>query len=106
MLVNSFWPLGIEDFFWKKTPTGLTDAEGGLYLSTKDFSKVGLLYLNGGIWNKKRILTQEWVDLTMTPKIEIEDSERMYGFQWWFVPYDERKNGSLVAVVMAVNILW
>ena len=86
-----FGPLGIEDFYWKKTPTGLTDAEGGLYLSTKDFSKVGLLYLNGGIWNKKRILTQEWVDLTMTPKIEIEDSERMYGFQWWFVPYDKKE---------------
>ena len=66
----------------------MTDAEGGLYLSTKDFSKVGLLYLNGGIWNGKRILTKEWVDLTMTPKIEIEGSERMYGFQWWFVPYD------------------
>ena len=77
-----FGPLEIEDFYWKKTPTGLTDTEGGLYLSTKDFSKVGLLYLNGGIWNEKRILTQEWVDLTMTPKIEIEDSERMYGFQW------------------------
>lgn len=86
-----FGPLEIEDFYWKKTPTGLTDAEGGLYLSTKDFSKVGLLYLNGGIWNEKRILTQEWVDLTMTPKIEIEDSERMYGFQWWFVPYDKKE---------------
>ena len=49
------------------------------------------MYLNGGIWNEKRILTQEWVDLTMTPKIEIEDSERMYGFQWWFVPYDKKE---------------
>ena len=49
---------------------------------------------------QKRILTQEWVDLTMTPKIEIEDSERMYGFQWWFVPYDKMgRDGSLVAAV-------
>jgi Beta-lactamase class C and other penicillin binding proteins len=27
----------------------------------------------------------------MTLKIEIEDRKRMYGFQWWFVPYDKKK---------------
>tara|TARA_B100000475_G_scaffold151990_1_gene113207 strand:- start:420 stop:1640 length:1221 start_codon:yes stop_codon:yes gene_type:complete len=88
-----FEPIGIESFFWKKTPTGLTDAEGGLYLSTKDFAKIGLLYLNNGVSDGQQILTREWVKMTMSPRIEIEESDRKYGFQWWFVPYgtDEEK---------------
>ena len=28
-----FAPLGITDFYWKKTPTGHPDTEGGLYLT-------------------------------------------------------------------------
>ena len=88
-----FVPIGIENYFWKKTPTGLTDAEGGLYLSTKDFAKIGLLYLNNGVSNGRQILTSEWVKLTMSPSIKIDGSNRKYGFQWWFVPYgsDEEK---------------
>jgi len=82
-----FGPIGIENYFWKKTPTGLTDAEGGLYLSTKDFAKIGLLYLNNGVSNGRQILTREWVKLTMSPSIGIDESNRKYGFQWWFVPY-------------------
>ena len=88
-----FEPIGIESFFWKKTPTGLTDAEGGLYLSTKDFAKIGLLYLNNGVSDGQQILTREWVKMTMSPSITIDESDRKYGFQWWFVPYgsDEEK---------------
>ena len=82
-----FKPIGIERYYWKKTPKGLTDAEGGLYLSTRDFAKIGLLYLNHGVSGERQVLTNDWVELTMSPNIEIEGSDREYGFQWWFVPY-------------------
>jgi CubicO group peptidase (beta-lactamase class C family) len=86
-----FKPIGIQKYFWKKTPTGLTDAEGGLYLTTKDFAKIGLLYLNKGMSGGQQILTKDWVELTMSPGVSIEDSDRRYGFQWWFVPYGNEK---------------
>ena len=82
-----FRPLGIQNYYWKKTPTGLTDTEGGLYLSSRDFAKIGLLYLNDGVWNDQQILREEWVKLTMSPDILIEGSNRKYGFQWWFIPF-------------------
>ena len=82
-----FNKLGIQDYFWKTTPKNLTDAEGGLYLSTRDFAKIGMLYLNDGIWNGSQIITKEWVELTMSPDTDIEESSRKYGFQWWLVPY-------------------
>ncbi|HEY0811356.1 MAG TPA: serine hydrolase, partial [Longimicrobiales bacterium] len=31
-----FEPLGIRDYYWKKTPTGHPDTEGGLYLEPED----------------------------------------------------------------------
>ena len=86
-----FKPLGIENFYWKKTPTGLTDTEGGLYLSTRDFAKIGFLYLMNGAWKENQILTKEWTKSTMSPDTLIQDSNRKYGYQWWLVPYTDGK---------------
>jgi len=82
-----FNPLGIQKFYWKKTPTGLTDTEGGLYLSSRDFAKIGFLYLMNGAWKENQILTKAWVKSTMSPDTFIQDSNRKYGYQWWLVPY-------------------
>jgi len=51
-----FGPLGIEGWYWKKTPSGLSDTEGGLYLSARDLAKIGYLYSKDGVWEGKRIL--------------------------------------------------
>ena len=82
-----FEPLGINNFYWKKTPKGLTDTEGGLYLSSRDFAKIGLLYLQNGQWDNMQILDKDWVTATMSPDTEISESRRKFGFQWWLVPY-------------------
>ena len=82
-----FEPLGIKEFYWKKTPIGLTDAEGGLYLSSRDFAKIGYLYLKKGAWDNEQILNEEWVKSTMLPHTSILGSKRRYGYQWWLVPY-------------------
>ena len=36
-----FGPIGIEDFYWKRIPTGLPDTEGGLYLAPRDPGEAG-----------------------------------------------------------------
>lgn len=41
-----FCPLGITGYYWKKTPEGEIDTEGGLYLSSYDLAKIGYLMLN------------------------------------------------------------
>ena len=82
-----FEPMRINNFFWKKTPTDLTDTEGGLYLSSRDFAKIGLLYLNNGRWQHNQILPEGWDTSTMTPAADTGYSGNQYGFQWWLAPY-------------------
>lgn len=84
-----FGPLGIDDFYWKKTPTGLVDAEGGLYLTARDLARFGYLYANDGVWDGQRILPEGWVAATMAPAVDVSDTnDRKYGYQWWLLPYD------------------
>ena len=83
-----FNPLGIR-YHWKHSPTGLTDTEGGLYLSSADLAKIGFLYLHNGVWNHQQIVPQEWVKASLTPNMDVEDEGEKwkYGFQWWLQPY-------------------
>ena len=47
----------------------------------RDFLKVGQLYLNGGIWNGKRIVAQSWVTRSTSKQIygTINDGD---GYAW------------------------
>jgi len=81
-----FTPLGIENHFWKRTPLGLVDTEGGLFLHPQDLAKIGDLYLHGGMWMGKRIVSTEWVKQSVTPITEARLGMK-YGYQWWLIPY-------------------
>jgi len=81
-----FAPLGIEHYFWKRSPTGLADTEGGLYLDPHDLAKIGYLFLKGGVWDGKQIVTADWVKASVTPSITVGNDVK-YGFKWWLYPY-------------------
>ena len=78
-----FRPLGIRDVHWKKTPTGHPDTEGGLYLSAHDLAKIGRLYLDGGMWNGRRVLPEGWVAQATTRHAKTASPGWDYGLQWW-----------------------
>jgi CubicO group peptidase (beta-lactamase class C family) len=79
-----FQPLGIEHF-WKKTYLGVVDTEGGLYLRGEDLAKIGYLYLHGGNWDGKQMVSKDWVTDSVTPYIPGEEDYK-YGFKWWLLP--------------------
>jgi len=81
-----FAPLGIERYYWKRTPTGLPDTEGGLYLAAHDLAKIWYLFLRNGTWEKNQILEPEWVKASITPSMTVSPGVE-YGFKWWLFPY-------------------
>jgi CubicO group peptidase (beta-lactamase class C family) len=60
-----------------------------VYTNARDLARFGLLYLNGGTWNGKRILPESWVRFARTPAPATRDLGRMYGGHFWLVPDDE-----------------
>ncbi len=57
-----------------------------VYTNARDLARFGLLYLNGGVWNGERLISEEWIDFTRTPAPATADTGRQYGGQWWLVP--------------------
>jgi CubicO group peptidase (beta-lactamase class C family) len=85
-----FRPLGIREYHWKKTPAGYPDTEGGLYLEAEQLAKIGYLFLHGGTWDGRRIVSQDWVR-TATGRIvnRVNQAEWGYGYQWWRLDRDD-----------------
>jgi CubicO group peptidase (beta-lactamase class C family) len=83
-----FAPLGITHWFWKRTPSGLIDTEGGLYLEARDLAKLWYLFLHGGKWDGKQIVSPEWVKMSVAPFIPVSSAPNApsYGLAWWLYP--------------------
>lgn len=81
-----FTPLGIKQHFWKRSPSGLVDAEGGIYLRPRDLAKLWYLFLKSGKWDGKQIVTPEWVKDSLTPHMDLGPNAK-YGLKWWLYPY-------------------
>lgn len=54
----------------------------------RDFMKLAQLYVNGGTWNGRRILTPEWCRRATSPQYKFsETSKASYGYLWWMLDY-------------------
>ncbi|HLY43682.1 MAG TPA: serine hydrolase [Terracidiphilus sp.] len=84
-----FAPLGIRHR-WERDYVGTVDTEGGLYLNDEDLAKLGLLYLNHGIWEGKQIVSEVWVKESVTPHTPmpytVDGGRLQWGFNWWLIP--------------------
>lgn len=83
-------PLGIQRYYLNFQPTGEPYLGGGSHWLPRDFLKIGQVLLDGGTWNGKRIVSEEWIRRSISP---IHDLRRWtYGYLWWGVdyPYKDR----------------
>jgi len=91
-----FQPLGITNYYWKRTPSGLIDTEGGLYLEKSDLAKIFYLYLKQGEWEGEKIVDPEWVKQSVTPFITVAPGVS-YGYKWWLYTYGSTSSGNVWA---------
>ena len=54
-----------KEFAWSKCPYGFSIGATGLYIRTEDMVKLGILFLNKGIWKEERIVSEEWINLVI-----------------------------------------
>ena len=59
-----------------------------VYTNARDLARLGQLYLQKGMWNGERLLSEEWIDFVRTPAPATAERGSEYGGQWWLVPDD------------------
>ena len=78
-------PLGIMERSWSINPDTVAITGWGLHLRSRDMARIGQLYLQRGVWNGQRLLSEAWIDATMEPATRVS-SGWGYGYQWWLGP--------------------
>ena len=78
-------PLDIRSHHWETCPKGMEKGGWGLNLCIEDLAKIAQLYLNKGVWNGRRLLSEEWIDAATSPQIPTPNGEMRhgYGYQIW-----------------------
>jgi CubicO group peptidase (beta-lactamase class C family) len=61
-----------------------------VYTNARDLARFGLLYLNKGMWNGQRVISEDWIRFVRTPAPASAANGNNYGGQFWLVP-DSRK---------------
>ena len=91
-------PLGMEaDAYWLVDSTGMEAAFGGFNAVLRDYARFGLLYLYNGWWDGKEVISESWIDSSITPDAPhlmpgenpASDWVIGYGYQWWIPEGDE-----------------
>ena len=59
---------------------------GGMFINAWDMARFGLLTLRRGVWGDKRILSEAWVKMALTPTAP----QPTYGFMNWFLNTDRK----------------
>ena len=75
-----FAPMGISDIFWETCPRGITKGGWGLYMKIEDLMKFGKLFLDGGVWRGKRLISKEWLAASTAKQIESSPAMNDYGY--------------------------
>jgi hypothetical protein len=86
-----FDPLGMRSAVIAPDVSGTLVGSSLLYASARDFARLGLLYLQDGVWQGERLLPEGWVDYTLTPTKDAPDAT--YGAHMWLKLPQSEGNG-------------
>lgn len=71
-------PLQFGRWHWNLMPSGEGYLGGGAFVRPRDLLKVGQTYLDGGIWNGRRIVDESWIKESTRPRIAISPATTGY----------------------------
>jgi CubicO group peptidase (beta-lactamase class C family) len=108
-------PLQFGRYAINLMPDGQAYSAGGMFLRPRDFLKLGQLYLSGGVWNGRRIVSQTWVRASTSHQVDRPDGSSD-GFGWHrhsltvdgtrFDTFEASGNGGqIVLVVPALDLV-
>ncbi|MHA1127425.1 MAG: serine hydrolase domain-containing protein [Alphaproteobacteria bacterium] len=84
MVEKLLTPLGLEaDPYMLTDGDGVAFVLGGLNLRTRDYARLGQMFLQGGFYNSQQIVPADWVIESTAPSAPTAEGAIQYGYQWW-----------------------
>ena len=81
---NAYWSLDKKN--------GLEKAYCCFNSNARDFARIGKLCLNNGSWNRKQLISKEYLEESFRPASYLTDKYGspvdFYGYQWWMFNYN------------------
>lgn len=77
-----FDTLGMHSAVLEPDASGTFLGSSSMFASARDWSKLGQLYLQEGLWQERRLLPEGWVEY-VTSKTTVADPRRRYGAGFW-----------------------
>ena len=108
LLQNLFAPLNILDFAVAHCPKGEMQGGTGLYMTTDDIAKLGVLYLNKGLYDGRRVLSAQWVEEATRRQVPEPDLRACgyalpsYGYSFWTNEVGFEGNGAYQQMMLVV----
>jgi CubicO group peptidase (beta-lactamase class C family) len=77
-------PMGFRMAYWSRDPQGVYFGGNDMEITPRQMLDIGEMYLNGGVHEGKRILSEQWVQDSHQPHADSPRGEgRHYGYGWW-----------------------
>ncbi len=74
--------MGVTNYRWQDDTSGYPKAAAGSSVRSRDMLKMGLLVLDGGKWQGKQLIPEEYVKIATSP-LRHSYGENSYGYFWW-----------------------
>ncbi|MBX2847168.1 MAG: serine hydrolase [Acidiferrobacterales bacterium] len=89
-----FGKMGITNYRWKTTVSGVAEADERAELTSRDMAKIGILVKNKGKWNGEQLIPEAYIAKAIAPQLYTDDdykvhyggkdvSNQGYGYFWW-----------------------
>ena len=80
-----FSHLGIEEYYWEKSPEGIEKGGWGVYMLPEDTAKIAMLVMNRGKWGNKQLVSEEYISEATRAHCETPDHYGAfnYGYHIW-----------------------
>ena len=114
---NMFSFMDIAPVVWKESPQGYNMGCTGIDMYADDILKIGELMMCGGVFNDKRIVSENWIKEMLKPQVitpSMYDEKRVlpkyaYGYNMWIckddIAYCDGTDGQYLIIVPDKNMV-
>jgi CubicO group peptidase (beta-lactamase class C family) len=76
-------PMGFRIRPWQRDPQGIYFGGNDMYLTPRQMLRFGQMYLDGGVYQGRRIVPEAWVRESVRPRTTSPFNGHGYGLGWW-----------------------